>query len=80
MSEIQTILIIEDDADISKLVALELEEAGFRALTAHDGVSGLTMARESNPDLVILDWVCPIWMAQRLRDGFAKLPTRQSLC
>lgn len=71
MSEVQTILIIEDDADISKLVALELEEAGFRALTAYDGVSGLTMAREANPDLVILDLGLPdldgAEIARRLR-------------
>ncbi len=53
------ILIIEDDADITKVLRFELEEAGFIVLNATDGVSGLTAAREHSPDLVILDLGLP---------------------
>jgi two-component system, OmpR family, alkaline phosphatase synthesis response regulator PhoP len=53
------ILIIEDDADITKVLRFELEEAGFIVLNATDGVSGLTAAREHAPDLVILDLGLP---------------------
>ncbi|MFC6618339.1 response regulator transcription factor [Deinococcus radiophilus] len=55
----QRILVIEDNPDISRVVQYELEQAGFEALTASDGISGLTMAREEHPDLVVLDLGLP---------------------
>jgi two-component system, OmpR family, alkaline phosphatase synthesis response regulator PhoP len=71
MAEVNVILIIEDDPDIQRIVRLELEEAGFKVLVASDGVSGLTTARESSPDLVILDLGLPdldgAEIARRLR-------------
>jgi two-component system alkaline phosphatase synthesis response regulator PhoP len=69
--EHNTILIIEDNPDISRVVQYELEQAGFRVITAADGVSGLTSAREKAPDLVILDLGLPdldgTEIARRLR-------------
>ncbi|HEX2862957.1 MAG TPA: response regulator transcription factor [Deinococcales bacterium] len=59
MAEAQTVLIIEDDTDIAHVVRYELEDAGYRVLSAADGVTGLTTAREANPDLVILDLGLP---------------------
>ncbi|HWG84903.1 MAG TPA: response regulator transcription factor [Deinococcales bacterium] len=59
MTEPQTILIIEDDPDITRVVRYELEEAGYKVLSAGDGVTGLTTAREANPDLVVLDLGLP---------------------
>ena len=59
MPEAARILVIEDDADILKVVRFELEEAGFTVITAVDGVTGLTTAREENPELVILDLGLP---------------------
>lgn len=71
MAEVSVILIVEDDPDIQRIVRLELEEAGFKVLVASDGVSGLTTARESSPDLVILDLGLPdldgAEIARRLR-------------
>ena len=59
MSEPQTVLIVEDDPDITRVVRYELEEAGYRVINAVDGVTGLTTAREVTPDLVILDLGLP---------------------
>jgi DNA-binding response OmpR family regulator len=59
MPDAARILVIEDDADILKVVRFELEEAGFQVITAPDGVTGLTTAREENPELVILDLGLP---------------------
>jgi two-component system, OmpR family, alkaline phosphatase synthesis response regulator PhoP len=59
MPDATRILVIEDDPDISRVVRFELEEAGFHVLTASDGVTGLTTAREENPELVILDLGLP---------------------
>ena len=55
----QTVLIIEDDPNTSKLVRLYLEREGYQALTAGDGNIGLILALQRNPDLVILDLMLP---------------------
>jgi two-component system, OmpR family, alkaline phosphatase synthesis response regulator PhoP len=57
--EIPLCLIIEDDPDITQVVRYELETAGLRVVSASDGMSGLTMAREVKPNLVILDLGLP---------------------
>ncbi|MCP4138947.1 MAG: response regulator transcription factor [Chloroflexi bacterium] len=55
----KTILIIEDETRIAHWVREYFEKAGFRALTAADGPSGLSMAQTEEPDLVILDLMLP---------------------
>ena len=54
-----TVLIIEDDRRIANWVRVHFERAGFSAEGAHDGESGLTLARRLTPDLIILDLVLP---------------------
>jgi two-component system, OmpR family, alkaline phosphatase synthesis response regulator PhoP len=65
------VLLIEDDPDIARWVALELTEAGYDAVVRSDGVTGLIAARETPPDLLILDLGLPdfagIEIARRLR-------------
>ena len=53
------ILVIEDETRIADLLRRGLTYEGFRVSTADDGHSGLTMARDDPPDLVILDWMLP---------------------
>ena len=54
-----TVLIIEDDARIANWVKVYFERAGFSAEVAHDGESGLALARNLTPDLIILDLLLP---------------------
>ena len=54
-----TVLIIEDDTRIANWVKVYFERAGFSAEVAHDGESGLALARNLTPDLVILDLTLP---------------------
>ena len=54
-----TVLIIEDDKRIANWVKVYFERAGFSAEVAHDGESGLAMARGLTPDLIILDLMLP---------------------
>ena len=54
-----TVLIIEDDKRIANWVKVYFERAGFSAKVAHDGESGLAMARGLTPDLIILDLMLP---------------------
>lgn len=55
----QRILIIEDEPAIADSVSYTLTSEGYEARTAADGESGLGLAQEFNPDLVILDLVLP---------------------
>ena len=54
-----TVLIIEDDARIANWVKVYFERAGFSAEVAHDGESGLALARNLAPGLIILDLMLP---------------------
>lgn len=50
-----TILTIEDQPDIRRLIRMTLEFKGYRVIEAGDGTEGLAMARSESPDLVLLD-------------------------
>ena len=65
----QRILLIEDNPDITRVVQYELEQAGYKVLTAPDGVTGLTSARENSPELVILDLGLPDFDGAEIADG-----------
>ncbi len=54
-----TILLIEDDEALAQLVQLLLERAGYTVKSAGNGEAGLELARESPPDLVLLDILMP---------------------
>ena len=53
------ILIIEDEKNISEIVAKYLEKEGYTTLIANNGIEGLALFRDSNPDLVISDVMMP---------------------
>ena len=53
------ILIIEDEKNIILLLKMFLEHDGFEVLTAGNGLDGIKIAQESNPDLILLDIVIP---------------------
>ena len=54
-----TILVVEDDTDILRLVAHNLKVADFDVLTARDGYEALSLAKNHLPDLIILDLMLP---------------------
>ena len=66
-----TILIIEDDAQIRRVVEGYLQQAGYHVLTAADGITGLALAQQQKPALLILDLMLPgldgLEIARRLR-------------
>jgi DNA-binding response OmpR family regulator len=55
----QTILVVEDQADIRRLVRWALEDADYTIHEAANGSLGLQLARTVNPDLVLLDVMMP---------------------
>ena len=53
-------LIVEDDINIADLLRLYLEKDGFEVYRAVDGGEGVRLAREKEPDLVLLDIMLPV--------------------
>ena len=53
------ILVVDDDPDLSLLMALFLRKQGHEVITAGDGRAALERVRASAPDLVVLDWNMP---------------------
>ena len=53
------ILIVEDDTTIANWLRVFLEEEGFAVEVAHDGRTGLNLARSLAPDLIVLDLMLP---------------------
>ena len=65
----KTILIIEDDVNFADILKSFSEEYGFDTLNAYDGVAGIQMAKQKQPDAIILDVMLP------LADGWEVLKT-----
>ncbi|MCB9136680.1 MAG: response regulator transcription factor [Anaerolineales bacterium] len=67
------ILVIEDDEAILRFLRRGLAYEGYIVDTATDGQSGLALARDHPPDLVVLDWMLPgldgLEVCRRLRAG-----------
>ncbi|MFH1360203.1 MAG: response regulator [Candidatus Omnitrophota bacterium] len=55
----QKILVVDDEEHIVKVVANRLKASGYDVITAADGLSALSSAREQKPDLIILDIMLP---------------------
>src|ERR671927_415252 len=53
------ILIVEDERDLNDLIARQLRQEGHDPVQAFDGPAALAAVDESNPELVILDWMLP---------------------
>jgi len=59
MSTSHTILVIEDEQHIARVVKYNLERENYTVYLARDGVCGLKLTRELLPDMVLLDWMLP---------------------
>ena len=55
----ERILVVDDERDITALVAYHLARAGYRVTTASDGAAALKAAAAEPPDLVVLDLMLP---------------------
>ena len=55
----KTILIVEDEQNIVDILSFNLSREGYDTLEAYDGPTGLQLALEQNPDLILLDLMLP---------------------
>lgn len=71
------ILIVDDEPGLRELVRINLEHEGFGVVQAENGVQGLTMVQEHQPDMVIMDVMMPEmdgWEACRKLREFSQVP------
>jgi two-component system KDP operon response regulator KdpE len=61
----RTVLVVDDDPAILRVLCAELDAAGYRALPAADGAEALMIADNTTPDVIVTDLAMP------RRDGFA---------
>ena len=66
------ILAIEDNQDIRELITFILKRDGFQISTAADGISGLSLIKETKPDLVLLDVMMPEFSGFEVLDAIRK--------
>ncbi len=55
-----SVLIVEDDAYLSKVLVGRLKEEGFKVRCADDGLQALTMCKAEKFDLILLDLLMPV--------------------
>jgi DNA-binding response OmpR family regulator len=69
------ILLVEDEPELRRLIARELEASGYAVEHAADGSTALRLFGEQPPDLVVLDWMLPgmdgLTVLRRLRESSA---------
>ncbi len=53
------VLVVEDDAQITRLICTLLEQAGYRVRTANDGIQALERLESDTPDLILADVIMP---------------------
>jgi DNA-binding response OmpR family regulator len=54
------VLIVDDEADVVRLLQFRFEKEGFETLTASDGATALALVESEMPDLVLLDIMMPL--------------------
>ncbi|SEM25507.1 two-component system, OmpR family, alkaline phosphatase synthesis response regulator PhoP [Syntrophus gentianae] len=55
----RTVLVVDDEKDITDLLNYNLSRERFQVLVAHNGVEAIEIARKKHPDVVVLDWMMP---------------------
>ena len=78
MDRKKTVLIVEDEKSIVDILRFNLENDDYAVETAYDGETGLRLAVEKNPDLVLLDLMLPKMngfdVCRRLREKGSNVP------
>lgn len=73
-----TVLIVEDEKNIVDILKFNLKKEGYDTLEAGDGLRGLELALERNPDLILLDLMLPVMngfdVCKSLRDRGSNIP------
>ena len=78
MDRKRTVLIVEDEKTIVDILRFNLQKEGFDTREAYDGMTGLNMIMEEQPDLVLLDLMLPALngfeVCKRIRENGVSIP------
>jgi DNA-binding response OmpR family regulator len=69
------ILLVDDDKDLLRGMSLSLKAGGYDVVSAQDAVSAISTARETKPDLVVLDIGLPAGDGFVVMERLSNLPT-----
>jgi DNA-binding response OmpR family regulator len=69
-----TILVVEDEANMARLLEFQLRKAGYQVIQARDGQDGLQVAREKPVDLILTDIMMPLMDGYELCRAVKKSP------
>ena len=69
-----TVLIIDDEADIRLLVKYNLEKEGFIVMETDNGEKGIELAKVNRPDLILLDVMMPVMDGIETCERLRKIP------
>lgn len=75
----ESVLIIDDEEDIRDILSYNLKKEGFKVYTASNGKDGIEIARNSQPDIVILDVMMPEMDGIEVCDVLRKDPTTKHI-
>lgn len=74
----KTVLIVEDEQNIVDILAFNLSREGYDTMEAYDGITGLQLAMEHNPDLILLDLMLPgmngFEVCRKIRETGSSIP------
>lgn len=74
----KTVLIVEDEQNIVDILSFNLSREGYDTLEAYDGPTGLQLALEQNPDLILLDLMLPgmngFDVCSKIRESGSSIP------
>ena len=74
----KTVLIVEDEQNIVDILAFNLSREGYDTMEAYDGTTGLQLAMEHNPDLILLVLMLPgmngVEVCRKIRETGSSIP------
>lgn len=74
-----TVVYVEDEPAVQRLVRFWLEDAGYHVLLAGDGAAGLELIRRERPDLVVTDALMPVMTGDELVEQLQGDPELQHI-
>ena len=75
----KTILVVDDEKDLVEIVESHLDEAGYRIVTAEDGIEGLEVAHREKPNLIILDIKMPRMNGLEMLEALRRTPGLETI-
>ena len=74
----QRVLIVDDDADVRRVVCESLESAGYTTREASDGQEAIQSAADFDPDVIVLDLVLPLVGGREVLRAYREMPNARA--